>query len=214
MFKRLTSAAVLAACLISATNALAVKEGQTELTLGIGSGIPVGDFGDVADPGFLLAVGAGYNTSSRFTIGGELNFSVYNASSEAIQFVEDFLSIFFPGQDVTADIQWGILQVVAYGKYLLSDGGFAPYLKGRAGYYGLTLAVEALGQEASETDGYLGVGGGLGAQYQPDDHRLGVFGEGLIHHMFGDDGGLQFFELKFGVNIMLGSGKSSTPESE
>jgi opacity protein-like surface antigen len=181
---------------------LGIEKGMTELSAGGGLAIPTGDFGDVAKTGYLFGGGIGYYATPRLAVGAELSYNSFGASDE-LEGATEALFFYLTDVYVDMDINWSILNVVGYGKYLLTDTNFSPYIKAKAGYYNLKLKVEALGQSEDESESYFGLGGGLGLQYYGEG-RLGGFAEALYNNIFADDDNLQFFEVRAGVNILFG----------
>jgi hypothetical protein len=153
--------------------ALSVVEGDTEIGIGIGAGVPIGNFGDVADPGFVIGASTGYYLSPNAALGVEVVFNHFPVTSE----LEAFLSAFI---GAPVDASYRVLQLIGYGKFPLVDGNFAPYVKVCAGLYSLGAKVEALGVSDTESESKFGFGGGLGGQFKGEG-RVGGFVEFMLH---------------------------------
>lgn len=185
-------------------SAHAVEKGQFEISLGGGAGVPLSDFSDVAEVGFLVGGNFGYYVSPQFALGVEGNYHQFKASDELIAVTELFLFL-FTGVPVDVDIDWTVFQMVAYGKYLFMANNVAPYGKLAAGYYSLGAKISALGESESDSESNFGVGAGLGLQFQGGG-QVGGFLEALIHNILASDEDAQYIEIKAGINIFVGQG--------
>lgn len=182
--------------LVSPVLALPAEKGQTELTFSVGGGLPIGTFEDFAKPGLALGAGAGYYISPQFVLGGSLDYSNFGGSDD----LEETLSFFL---GIPIDASWSVLRGSAYGKFLFTPNGVAPYAKAAVGYYNLKLTLSAMGDSESESDSNLGLGGGFGLQF----HGEGVAGgyiEAMAHDILQDGDDAQFIEIRAGLNLLFG----------
>lgn len=187
---------VIALVIIAPVQAGSVVKGDTEIGLGAGGSVPIGDFGDAADPGFAIGANIAYYLNSNAALGFEAMFNSLPVTSELEAEVSGLV-----GTNVDASFRVG--QFIGFGKFPLVDGNFAPYLKVCAGLYSLGARVEALGVSATETESKLGFGGGIGAQFKGEG-KVGGFGEFMLHSIQADGESANYFQIRGGVNIYVG----------
>lgn len=179
MLKKLVAVMIIVSC-VSAVSAEGAVKGQTSFSLGGGASLPMGDFKDSsgAETGYLAGAGFSYWLSPQTSIGLELNYHSF-------------------GTDL-ADTSRSVIQVSAFGKYLLVYKSTAPYVKYDVGIYSVKRT-----RESSNSD--FGVAGGLGVQFSGSG-KIGGFAEAMYHNIFTDSSSTQFIDLKAGVVIQLGGG--------
>lgn len=145
---------------------MAAAESVVTVTLGHQS--PLGDFSDIAEPGVMAAVSAGYRVNPWLAVGAD--FSYFRAAGAHDG---EELDIFEPSTEkivtITIDENWTITQLGLYGKaFLFERGRFSPYLRAGAGTYRLRysqdVAAASAGTtvEGNEQAGKFGVNGGAG----------------------------------------------------
>lgn len=157
---------VIAAVLLAAGPAAALEPGLQEGHAAIGAMIPFGDFGDLADTGFLFGVGYGYWLSPKLQLGLQFDYHMYGTANE--------------------DVDGNIFSYTAFGKYALMMEDSTPYLKLLLGFY--TFGVDDIElpdgstiQIDSSTE--FGFGAGLGYQYRGAGN-IGFFGEAVLNWAF------------------------------
>ena len=189
MLKKLVAVMIVVCCASAARGEIA--KGQVFLSLGGGASLPMSDFGDEAEAGYHYGASFGFWLSPQIAIGGEVNYHKYEFPT-ALQ---------TPG----VDANWSIVQVTAFGKYLLTYASTAPYVKYALGLY---KHKESGAFTSSFSESKLGIGVGLGVQFSGIG-KVGGFAEAMYHNIFIDDifadgGDLNFINLSGGILIKLG----------
>lgn len=194
MLKKLVTVMIVVCC-ASVASAGQVAKGQTFLSLGAGASLPISDFGDLANTGFLGSAGLEYWLSAKTSIGGEFNYNSYDAS--------DIVQSLAPAG---VDLSWSVPVIAVYAKYLLGYQSTAPYVKYSVGTYKLTAKASGSGASASASgDSDIGIAGGLGILFSGGG-KLNGFAEVVYHNVFVDGGGFNFVNLSGGILIQLGGG--------
>jgi len=158
------------------------------ITLGISAGaaIPAGDFADAAETGFNGTVSLGfqpYGSSVGLRIDG-----MYNKFSTKDEF--DLGG----EEDNDPTIVAGTANLI----FSLPGQGIRPYLIGGGGIYGLKNRFTTVVNDADyETN--VGVNGGIGAAFPLAG--FSTFIEARLHHIFSDDGSIQFVPVTFGISF-------------
>lgn len=182
---------VMLASLLTASSAFAA---QGEWLGGGHAGVhmPMGDYSDLADPGFVGGVSIEYMLTEMFGLGAVL---AYHGTKAKDEFAEALLA-----DDINVSVfQYGVNGRLAFS----TTGPFIPYAQGGLGMYNVKAEVEGgPGDGADESETKFGVNGGLGFLYRPATSAVGFGIEGAIHHIpdaFTDDAdeeiAAQFFTI-------------------
>lgn len=147
--RRVSLVAVFAALVPVAVQAQAIYAGAGPL-------IPVGDFGDAADAGWLAAGGV------VFPLGGPLGIGAEGLYGSAIGVDSG------PSTDI-----WGILGTV--GLIFGDEGSVRPYIFGGAGVIGADVDTDSPGVDGSDSSFGYEATAGLDL---PVGDRIGIFVEG------------------------------------
>lgn len=181
----------------SSASAATIESGEGFLSLGSGLSLPMGEFGDLALPGYLAGAGFEIFLSTKVSAGIEATYHSYGITPV-------FKTLYLGGVPPGIRIRWNFVQLSAYGKFLMFSGGTSPYIKHSVGSYRLRLSASGFGTSASISgDSDIGLSYGLGLQF-PGGGRLGGFAEAMYHHVFAGDGGFWFVNLRGGLFIQLG----------
>ncbi|MFH1841677.1 MAG: outer membrane beta-barrel protein [bacterium] len=187
--KRMLWLTIMMMLLAGSTWAQGIEAGQSEISVGLGYTMPMGDFGDTFDPGLAGCVGFGYYTSPILAIGGEICYNNYGYPSEL---------------DVpNVDESYTILQMAGTFKYSLGPDGKGPYLKAIAGFYRFEAEFSDEGVSVSLTETEFGLGAGGGFQFKGNGN-MGGFLEATFHNVMTEGDATQFLNLKGGVIFFMG----------
>lgn len=183
----------------SSVRAATIESGEGFLSLGSGLSLPMGEFGDVAIPGYLAGAGFEIFLSTKVSAGIEVTYHSYGITPL-------YKTVYLGGVPPGINIRWNFVQLSVSGKFLMYSGGTSPYIKHSVGSYRLRLSASGFGTSATVSgDSDIGLAYGLGVQF-PGGRRLGGFAEAMYHHVFADDGGFWFVNLRGGLFIQLGGG--------
>ena len=188
----------VAGLVLAAMATLAVQDGATQMRglLGVGLGVPVGNFASTDDGGNAEAGGgtalAGLEwlpegRTLGLRVDGAYNRFCTSACDEA-------------GGNL--DVRYRFLNANLNGLLELPLGAsaFRPYLTGGVGVYNYRLegndAPEGLD---SQTD--FGANAGLGATYRLG--QVNLFAEGRYHHVFAENSDIQYIPIMVGVKLDL-----------
>jgi len=187
--KRMLWLTIVLTLLATPSWAQGIETGQSEIFIGPGYTMPMGDFGDVFDPGLAACVGFGYYTSPILALGAEIVYNNYGYPSEL-----DVPDI---------DESYTIMQMAGTLKYSLGPDGKGPYLKAIAGFYKFEAeySEDDVTMSFSETEFGLGAGGGV--QFKGDGN-MGGFIEATFHNVMTEGDATQFLNLKGGIIFFMG----------
>ena len=136
-------------------------DAQTTLYLGAGASLPMGDYGEYANTGWLAVGGVVFGIGdSGFGVGGEVFYGQNNHKEE---------ESFFEDEKTTP---YGIMAIADY--VFGTEGGIRPYVFGGAGL--LVHKFSASGVE-SESESAFGYQAGLGVSF-PVGASSSLFAEG------------------------------------
>ena len=190
---------VTVALVLAAAGTLLVSDAaaQARGVLGIGIGVPVGDFADETIGGAQSGGGTALAGVEWLPRGGRLGVRVDGAYNRFCTSACDQV-----GGDL--DVRYRFLNGNLNGLLEFPFGAEAnlrPYLIAGVGIYNYRLEGDdvPLGLDESETD--FGVNGGLGLTYALG--RVGVFAEGRFHNVFTSESDLQYIPIVVGARIDL-----------
>lgn len=187
--------------------------GTVEASAGAGVNLPVGTFSDNANTGFALGLHVGYNLNDRWAVGGEFGYYAHDASDQLKSALSDTL-FERTGTRAAVDASWAMLQLTAYGKFLvLPKKKVVPYVKGQLGYYWLRGKGETSGgtsvdcsppgcTSGTEWTGDFGLGGGAGIQFKFWE-IVGAYADVLYHAVLTEGDTTQFVSLQGGIIVFL-----------
>ena len=185
--------------------ALAAAESVVTVTLGHQS--PLGDFGDVAEPGMMAGVGAGYRVTPWLAVGADFTYFRAPGSHDGEEF-----DIIEPSTEklvtITIDENWSITQLGLYGKaFLFERGRFSPYLRAGAGGYSLRYSQDVAAATAgttvagNEQANRFGVSTGAGLRMRIGGGTAIGF-EATYHNIFARDTNVSLWTT--GLTVCLG----------
>ena len=183
---------LVAAAALAATDAAAQVRG----VLGVGLGVPVGNFASTNDGGNAEAGGGTALAGVEWlpegrTLGLRLD-GIYNR----------FCTSACDEAGGNLDIRYRFLNANLNGllELPLANSAFRPYLTGGFGVYNYRLegndAPEGLD---SQTD--VGVNAGIGAMYRLG--QVNLFAEGRYHHIFAENSDIQYIPILVGAKVDL-----------
>src|SRR5262245_54326025 len=174
--------------------------GQVEGALGGGASIPLGDFDDLANVGFLITPRVGTYVRPNVAVGIEYGYFNHGASDDLIFFIEQTLGI-------NVDASFSIHQFTGYGKILLTPNRFTPYLRGQLGLYRVTASVDVTAiASGSTSENSFGLGGGGGVQFRGQG-PLGGFVDAIFHVAFTEDNSTDFLGIQAGIQYLFGTSR-------
>lgn len=186
--------------LLSFTAAVAVAD-QGEFLLGgaAGVGIPTGDFGDLADPGFSGGVFGDYMVMPNLALGVDVMFHTPGGSSDYI----DALDLLSGG--LINDASFQLLQFTGHGRWVITpDQQVMPYVVAGGGIYSIKAKVDGPGGSEDATDTNGGIFGGAGVDFKVSPmFRVGV--EGAWHDVFTSGTSSQLFTVLGRVSFTFAS---------
>lgn len=190
----------ISALLLALTASLAAAE-QGEFLLGgtAGMGVPTGDFGDAADPGFAGGVFGDYMVTPNLAIGVDAIFHSFGGSDDLVAAL-DFLS-----GGLIDDASFQVLQFTGHGRWIFTpEQQVMPYLTAGGGIYNLTAKVEGPGGDADDSESKAGMFGGAGLDFKVNPmFRVGV--EGAYHTIFTDTENTQVISVLGRVSFSFAS---------
>jgi len=183
---------LVAVAALAATDAAAQVRGM----LGVGLGVPVGNFASTNDGGNAEAGGGTALAGVEWlpegrTLGLRLD-GIYNR----------FCTSACDEAGGNLDIRYRFLNANLNGllELPLANSAFRPYLTGGFGVYNYRLegndAPEGLD---SQTD--VGVNAGIGAMYRLG--QVNLFAEGRYHHIFAENSDIQYIPILVGAKVDL-----------
>ena len=192
--KRLATVALI----LAAAGALLASDAaaQARGVLGIGLGVPVGDFADETGAGAQSGGGTALAGLEWLPAGGHFGIRVDGAYNRFCTTACDQV-----GGDL--DIRYRFLNANVNGILEFPFGAnpdFRPYAIAGVGLYNYKLeGNDVVGDPGDETD--FGVNGGLGVMYAFG--RIGVYAEGRFHNVFAEGSDLQYIPIMLGAKINL-----------
>jgi hypothetical protein len=165
---------------------------ESMVTVTLGNQAPTGTFGDVADPGVMAGLSAGYRVTRWLATG--VDFSYFSSRGTHN---EDVVDIVEPGTGrivtVTLAERWSVSELGLYAKaFVFERGRLAPYLRVGAGTYSIRYSQDVSAASAATTLGGVeqaskpGVSAGAGLRYRVvGGTSLGF--EALLHRIYARD---------------------------
>lgn len=162
------------------------------VTVTLGHQSPLGDFADVAEPGIMAGVSAGYRVAPWLAVGAEFTYLRAPGAHDGEEF-----DTFEPSTEklvtITMDENWSVTQLGLYGKaFLFERGRLSPYLRVGAGGYSLRYSQDVAAAtagttvEGNEQANKFGVSGGAGVRMRlVGGTAIGI--EALYHNIFARD---------------------------
>ena len=192
--KRLASVGLIlaAAAAFMAPQAAAQARG----IVGVGLGVPVGDFADEAGAAAQSGGGTGLaglewlpqGRSFGLRVDGAYNRFCTSACDEAA------------GE---LDVRYRFLNANVNGlvEFPVGNADLRPYLIAGVGIYNYKLEGDDVPALADESETDFGLNGGLGMTYTLG--RVGIFAEGRFHNVFATGSDLQYIPVMLGARINL-----------
>lgn len=192
---------VAAVAAMAAVPAFAAEQGDVQITLNAGVAMPMGDFGDAANLGFMGGVGFDWFATPNIAIGASGGYTMLSGSDEFNAFLTSLATD-------PVEAKFSAIMGGAHGKFYFSTGEGAPvspYLLAGAGVYNFKTTLEsndpAFNGDASDTN--FGARGGLGATFGGNG-QVGFGVEALFHHIATEGDATQMITiaaiLNFGMN--------------
>jgi hypothetical protein len=146
---------------------------ESMVTVTLGSQKPAGQFGDVAKPGSMAALSAGYRVTRWLATG--VDFAYFRSVGSHNGEVKDLLRD--PGTErsviVTLAENWTVTELGLYAKaFVFERGRLSPYLRAGGGAYSIRYTQDASTASAgttlggTESESVAGVNGGAGLRYR------------------------------------------------
>lgn len=192
--KRLATVALI----LAAAGALLASDAaaQARGVLGVGLGVPVGDFADETGAGAQSGGGTALAGLEWLPAGRHFGIRVDGAYNRFCTTACDQV-----GGDL--DIRYRFLNANVNGILEFPFGAnpdIRPYAIAGVGLYNYKLeGNDVVGDPGDETD--FGVNGGLGVMYAFG--RIGVYAEGRFHNVFAEGSDLQYIPIMLGAKINL-----------
>lgn len=169
---------------------------QTRAVVGVGIGLPVGDFGDEAGAGAQSGGGTallGVEWLPRDATYGVRVDGAWNRFCTA--------ACNAAGGDL--DVRYRFLNLNLNGllELPLASSEIRPYLIAGAGLYNYRLEGDDVPGAAAATETDLGINGGLGLTYMLG--RVGIYAEGRLHNVFATERDIQYIPVMLGARINL-----------
>lgn len=187
-----------AAALIVAAAALAVSDASAQARgiVGVGLGIPVGDFADDAGAGAQSGGGTALVGLEWLPQSGTYGLRIDGAWNRFCTTACDAA-----GGDL--DVRYRLLNANLNGlvELPLANRAVRPYVMAGAGVYNYKLEGDDVPAGADESETDLGVNAGLGVTYSIG--RVGVYAEGRFHNVFAAGDDLQYIPVMVGAKIDL-----------
>lgn len=142
---------------------------RVEVLAAGGAALPLNQFNDNADPGFLYSFEAGWRVAENSSIGISFMRTVTPASDD---FRND--NMVAPG----ADAEFAVWYWSAYFKQIAFESTVRPYIRIHAGAIDVDPNVD--GQEVASVEVKFGMAGGFGLQWK-DRWPIGAYAEGMYH---------------------------------
>jgi hypothetical protein len=164
--------------------------GPTWLGITGGTGIPTGDYGNVANTGWNLGAIMTRQVNETWGIGADLGYHAWSVPSEYEALVG-------------SDLSWRGFQATGHAIAKFStQSQLTPYAKLGAGLYNMKLTAEA--DNSSVDENKLGINGSLGLDFPSSgNQKWGIIGS--YHHVPSDGSAFNFFT--FGLNVRWGVGQ-------
>ncbi len=156
---------ILIAVLLAAAPAAALEQGLQEGQAAVGAMLPMGDFGDYADTGFMFGAGYGYYVTPTIALGAQFDYHMFGTVDE--------------------NVDGNIFSYRAYGKYTFMGYDSTPYVKVLLGAYTFGQDDIIVGDVTISTDNQTDMGIAFGAGYQyRGASNIGFFGEAIFNLVF------------------------------
>lgn len=199
MFRKTTLLAGALALMLVAPQAHAAQGGWV-IDFNAGTAIPMGDFKDFANLGFMGGVGAGYGVTDAVQVGVDGSFIMNKGS-------DDYNALLTQLPTAPVEAKFSMISGGAHLKYMFSTAegsSMTPYVVVGAGLYNGKEKQESsdplFNGESSDTK--FGVRGGLGFGYKAGESvRVGL--EGTFHHIATEGSSTQFVGLQAGVSVSM-----------
>ena len=192
-FKAMVLGVALSALSVGAANA-----GSNWIGLAGGAGIPTGDYGDAASPGWHFGVTGTHMMNDQWGIGGDLGYHAWSGSEDINDAME---AAFGPGSELT----WNAIQANVHAVMMFpTQTNMKPYAKAGLGIYNVTAKLETPAGDDDTSESKLGFNFGGGMNFMSEGTRR--WGIGAAYHIvpaeedLGSD--VNFFSL--GINMMWG----------
>jgi hypothetical protein len=146
---------------------------ESVVTVTLGRQAPHGAFGDLAEPGSMVELSAGYRVARRLATG--VDFSYFRSSGVHNGDVIDLASDPGTGRAVTITLaeNWTVTELGLYAKaFVFERGRLAPYLRAGGGAYSILYSQDVSAASAGTTLGGVervskgGVNAGAGFRYR------------------------------------------------
>lgn len=187
-FKALVIAALVA---LSASTAFAAK---SQIGVGAGTTIPIGDLGDAAGIGFHIGGEYDYMASENLAYGGELTYHKLGSKDLSVG-------------TISVDSEFSVIQYTVHGKYFFpAQGDMHPFVKLGAGLYSGKAKVESnvLGASGESTSTDFGINFGGGANWKINDN-MGWGVKAAYHYIASDGDAATMITLGAGLNWGMGN---------
>jgi hypothetical protein len=168
--------------------------GRNEIAFGGGASIPLGNFADASNTGFLFTLRYGHYAHPQVAMGVEYAYFSNSASDEPTP--QDFVNV---------DANVSIHQFTGHGKWLLTPKPVTPYLRAQAGLYHLRAHIDTgFGEGRTDNENHLGLGGGGGVQLR-DQGAVGGFVDAIYHVIFTEEEVTRQIGIQGGVMVFFGT---------
>ena len=211
MFRKTSLMVGLLALALVAPQANAAQ-GDWNVSLNGGTGIPMGDFKDAAKLGFQGGVGFGYSVSENVVLGVDGSF-ISNGGSDLFNDALTAEATLLEGTPTEVTGKFSMLQGGAHMKYMFpvaSESSMSPYLVVGLGLYNMKAKTEssnaAYSGDLGEAETKFGARGGLGFRYKTSE-TMGVGLEGTFNHISTEGSATQFIGLQAGLTFNLSTPK-------
>lgn len=162
---------------------------QIEISSGLGYFMPVSDTKDIHLGSYLVGGNVGFYVSPRFCIGAEIFYHELGLTDADQEFID--LEEIEVGKSLT--------NFCATAKFLFNTGSTSLYTKYVAGSYEYKENVIEDNDRRVATEKNIGVGAGIGLQFQSAGF-FGGFIEGVYNHVFLESGdALDYVDFRAGI---------------
>jgi len=170
-----------------------VQKGQFEFSPTIGGSLPVGDFDDGGNVGFVVGGRFGYNFTEKVSVGVAVNYNSFG--------IDDDFTALFPGIDFDLTALEYFFDVRAL---LGNQPNSSPYVKGMLGSAELELKGSAGGVSAAVSETEFAFGGGVGYLFKGEGN-IGGFVEADIINISTSGSSSSYISLRGGVSFFFGA---------
>lgn len=192
---------VAAVAAMASVPAFAAEQGDIQITLNAGVAMPMGDFGDAANLGFLGGVGFDWFATPNVAIGASGGYLMLSGS-------DDFNAFLTTNATDPVEAKFSAIMGGAHAKFYFGAGNgsaVSPYVIGGVGVYNFKTTLEsndpAFNGDASDTN--FGGRAGLGAKFGGNG-QVGFGAEAAFHHIATEGDATQMITiaatLNFGMN--------------